>query len=246
MAKIIDYPRGSLRNSLQLADAVDGFAGNCSIELAAEKLGKKVSGAFQALISSAVKYGLIDNKAGKLSTTQLYRDLKLAYTPEESAQTLRRALLAPPLFSNIYERFKGQKLPISHFEKMLVREFDVPDDLSSRVSGYFLEGAKQAGLLDGDVLIAPGVSDSPAGEIIETGDEDENSDVVESNATASVSVPKAPIVNEPVPSDDYWLNIRGPGMNFSIEIKDSDDLEIVGVMLKKISKALKTIDQEEL
>jgi len=41
MAKLTDYPRASLRAALQLAEAVDGFAGNCSAELAAEKLGKK-------------------------------------------------------------------------------------------------------------------------------------------------------------------------------------------------------------
>jgi len=67
MAKIIEYPRASLRSALQLADAVAGFAGSCSTELAAEKLGKKMSGAFQALVSATVKYRLIESKAGKLS-----------------------------------------------------------------------------------------------------------------------------------------------------------------------------------
>lgn len=246
MAKIIDYPRASLRAALQVADAVDGFAGSCSVELAAEKLGKKVGGAFAAQISAAVKYGLIDSKGGKLSTTALYRNFKLAYTPEESSRQLQAALLSPPLFANIFERFKGERLPISHFEKMLIREFGVPDDSASRVSGYFLDGAKQTGLLDGEHRLLSGTAaneDSSGGLV---GQQETFGSASENSITDDQVNPQNPDQGLKVGAaglqvhEGFWLNIRGPGMNFSIEIEDLDDLEIVQVMLRKIERALKS------
>jgi hypothetical protein len=248
MAKIIEYPRASLRSALQLADAVAGFAGSCSTELAAEKLGKKMSGAFQALVSATVKYRLIESKAGKLSTTILYRNFKLAYTPEETEMRLREALLSPPLFANIYERFKGQKLPVSHFEKMLIREFDVPDEVASRVSGYFLDGAKQSGLLNSDGCLVSSAGEG-ANEI----------EVLLDDAIATPDIPASVLldgtnnvavgdslqksaVGSATAHDEYLINIRGPGINISIEVKELDDLDIVQVMLRKIERALKQAD----
>lgn len=245
MAKIIEYPRASLRSAMQLAEAVDGFAGSCGIELAAEKLGKKISGAFQALVSATVKYGLIDSKAGKLSTTILYRNFKLAYTPEETQLRLREALLSPPLFANIYERFKGQKLPVSHFEKMLMREFNVPDEVASRVSGYFLDGAKQSGLLNSEnCLIAN--ADEGKFEIEEPLDDaieqpDPSSEVLldgQFNVVAGGATQKV-LAGGATTHDDFQINIRGPGINFSLEIRELDDLDVVQVMLRKIERALK-------
>jgi hypothetical protein len=247
MAKQIDYPRASLRAAIQLAEAVDGFAGSCSVELAAEKLGKRLSGAFSAQISSAVKYGLIDNKNGKLTICPLYRSLKLAYTPDEATKVLREALLSPPLFNAIYNRFKGQKLPIEHFEKMLIKEFGVADEMASRVAGYFLDGAKQSALMDGDNVLS--------GE-----DGKDKEDDLEDDGAALLAVVPAVAKHEDiqdhaahdnkqrsmagnaVAAEDFWLNIRGPGMNFSIEVKELDDLEIVQIMLRKIERTLKASD----
>ena len=233
----IDYPRASLRAGLQLADAVDGFAGSCSAELAAEKLGKKLSGAFSAQIGAAVKYGLIENKASKLTIRPLYRDYKLAYTPEEASGCLRQALLSPPLFNAIYDRFKGQKLPIEHFEKMLIKEFDVPREISSRVAGYFLDGAKQSGLMGSENFLIPELNASSEVVLLDNDEIDGTISVIPKEDISQDNQQKN--ADHISTADDYWLNIRGPGINFSIEIKDHDDLEIVQIMLRKIDKALK-------
>ena len=248
MARIIEYPRASLRAALQLADAIDGFAGSCSVSLAAEKLGKKVSGAFQAQIGSSVKFGLINSKAGKLSVSPLYRNYKLAYTPDDAQQYLREALLSPPLFNAIFNRFKGQKLPVNHFEKMLIKEFNVPDEIASRVSGYFLDGIKQAGLLSSDNTL---INDTSVGKSDVT--EDDKEPVFESDSGTSPSNDLDAISGEGIPTkvissslgEDYHLSIKGAGISFAIEIKDTDDLEIVQIMLKKIEKALRAKSKEE-
>lgn len=244
MAKIIDYPRVSLRSALQLAEAVDGFAGSCSAVLAAEKLGKKLSGAFSAQIASASKYRLLENKGGKLSVTSLYRNFKLAYTPEEANTCLREALLSPPLFRSVYERFKGQKLPVEHFEKMLIKEFEVPDELASRVAGYFLEGAKQCDLLNGDNTLLADLRVVLTDDVVEEEKVSpfsvlQESSVVEENTRENgLKTTLPPSISD----DDYHLSIRGPGTSFSIEIRDRDDLEIVQIMLKKIERAISSKD----
>lgn len=254
MAKIIEYPRASLRSSLQLAEAVDSFAGSCSPELAAEKLGKKLSGSFSALIGACVKYRLISSKFGKLSITPTYREYKLAYTPEEAAVHLRAAFLSPPLFRSIHDRFKNQLLPVQHFQKLLVREFDVPEPIASRIVIYFLDGAKQCNLLGADNLLLEQISEDSS----ERGDQDEGISVAgatafsgggtatkeEGDSALDDSSGNSPLRNSgALPlnknSRNFDVSFQGPGINISLEIAELDDLELVNVMLRKIEKALK-------
>jgi len=243
LGKNIDYPRASLRSALQLAEAVGSFAGTCSVELAAEKLGKRVSGAFAAVVGAAVKYKLLESKAGKLWITALYRNYKLAYTPEDAAEQLREALLSPPLFRSIYDRFEGQELPVGHFEKLLIKEFKVPDNFASRLETYFIEGAKQSGLLSPENILA-----QHRGNIEEQGDvtdgdkREQTPQLSGANGTVETlddhresTIPISPSTG----SEEFSVSVRGPGMNFSLEIREEDDLEMLHVLIRRIEKALK-------
>jgi len=249
LAKIIDYPRASLRSALSLAEAVDSFAGSCSAELAAEKLGKRVSGAFAAVVGAASKYRLLESKAGKLWVTALYRDFKLSYTPEDAAKQLQGALLSPPLFRAIYERFKGQKLPVGHFEKLLIKEFDAPEAFASRLEKYFLEGAKQCRLLGADNILKDSTQVTLA--TIQTEYEDQAEADEDVDGPSNEQVITAPSEGLKVTqimsagSEEYWLNLRGPGMDFSFEIRELDDLDVIQVMIKKIEKALRVRENTE-
>ncbi len=66
MSKTAYFPRASLNSCLELANAVYDLSGSSSIEMVAEKLDKKVSGAFSALIAAGVAFGLISNSRGQL------------------------------------------------------------------------------------------------------------------------------------------------------------------------------------
>lgn len=239
MPKIIDYPRASLKSALELAKAVDDLGGECSSEMAAERLNRKVSGAFSALVSAAIKFGLVVSKSQKLSTAASYKDYKLAYTPEESSEKLRQVLLSPVLFQNIYERFAGKEIPITHFEKLLIREFEVPEDWASRIGSYFIEGAKQSGLLgENNRLIDKVPSESSSEEAL-------------INATSDNSLEtsvRATQPSQPQEKDDavsahqkvYVVRVTGPGINSTIEVHETDDMLIVQAMLKKVEKALQS------
>jgi hypothetical protein len=258
MPKQVDYPRASLKNCLVLAEAVNDLGGECSAALTGDKLNKQhTSGAFKSLIGAAVKYSLINHKAGQLKVTQLFRDIKLAYDEDESNQAKRKAFLAPPLFQAIYARFSNRPLPIAHFEKLLIREFEVPDQVASRVGGYFIEGAKQCGLLsEGNVLC----SDIPStDEVIENGkseDEIESSSSTESQPTQTGVLPYGPLTGathstsldhqrtaELEPEGKFTVRIKGPGMDSLIVINEEEDLIIVRAMLKKVERRLAVADE---
>ena len=146
----VDYPHASIKKSLELAEAAHDLGGNCSVEMCADKLGKKVGGAFNATMSAAKKYGLVDVRHGQVTTTELFREYRLAYDDEERRQKLQYSFLGVPLFQTIYDRFHSGKLPVEIFEKFLVRELGVSEQNASRVAKYFIDGAKAAGLLSGD------------------------------------------------------------------------------------------------
>jgi hypothetical protein len=229
MPRLTDYPRKSLAQSLELAAAVDSLGGTSSEEMAGSKLGRKGtnSGAFAALVGAAVKFGLLDNRKATLSVTSRYRDYKLAYDEEQRTQALRAAFLNPPLFRAITERFSGKAIPTDILDKLLIREFGVPEALAARVGEYFLEGAKAVRLLsDAGVLIADGGPSS----------------VATPAPAVSEAVETVPISPEPVlvPTSHYVVRVTGPGISSSVDIIDEEDLVLVDALLKRIRRSLKT------
>lgn len=236
MPKIIDYPRSSLKSALELAAAIDDLGGSCSFDMAAARLDRKVSGAFSALVSATVKYGLAESKSQKLTVTNLYKDYKLAYTTEESNEKLRQALLSAPAFRSIYDRFVGKEIPVAHFEKLLIREFGIPNDWSSRIASYFTEGAKQSGMMgENNRLVESGVQATSGLSQVDG--------VVPENNSPADTVPSA--FNTQIQEKDstahlknYVVRVTGPGINSTIEVHESEDMLIVQAMLKKVEKAL--------
>lgn len=236
MAKIVDYPRASLQNSVALADAVAALGGTASIEMAAEKLHKKPSGAFSALMSATVKYGLLSSKDGRLLNQPLYREIKLAYTEEERRQKLQAAFLSPPLFQSIAARFGGQSLPVEHFEKLLIREFDVPQEMASRVATYFIAGAKQCGMLSADNVLVGGGS-----RVIEPPKEERKvSDLQEPSSEEGVDQIETVAS---VSDGSYSVTVRGPGLQSTVLVRDEEDLVIVEALLAKVKKGLSRIQK---
>lgn len=235
MAKIVDYPRASLESGMQLAEAVASLGGSSSVEMAADKMNRKVSGAFAAVVSAAVKYGIIVSKDGRLAVQPLFRSIKLAYTEDEKKKFLSQALLSPPLFKAIADRFEGQVLPTDHFEKLLIREFDVPQDMASRIAQYFVQGCKQAGLLGSNgVLSSRSASVEPAND----------SSVLAADNEDAEELFRVPEKGFPPPiqqasTNEFSICFRGPGLDSTILIREEEDLLIVGAMLKKVEKALK-------
>jgi hypothetical protein len=223
--KIIDFPRASLQRSLEAALAVESLGGESTPEMCASKLGRKTGGAFAALLGAAVKFGLLENRKQKLHVTSRFRNYKLAYDEQQGRQVLREAFLSVPLFQRVAERFAGKKIPVDILEKLLIKEFEVPDEQASRVTSYFIDGARQTGLLADDGVLSLGNS---------TGARSDPDDVAadEPDRPDDLVAPKSPEFAH------YRVLIRGPGMNSEIQVMEPEDLLIVEAMLKKVRRGL--------
>ncbi len=233
MPRLIDYPRASFKNGQEIAYAVDYIGGSSTIESCAEKMGKKVSGAFNALISSGVKHGLVSMKKEILTTTDLFQILKLAYNKAEKTETLRKSFLHPPLYKKIYERYKGKDLPISMLDKILIREFEVEEAHASRVAGYFIEGAKSVELLEnGKIVDLAKLSSSELNDI-----EKEKYNIGENNSNGPIN--RTNNINLNHNGNSFTIAINGPGMDINVIINEEDDFFILEPIFNKIKKQLR-------
>lgn len=154
MPKLIDYPRTSYTGAWELAEITDDTGGKCTIETAARKLNRKVSGSFKAIIGSAVKFGLITSKRELLTTTTLFKRIKHAYDKQEELTFHREAFLTPPLFTQICRKFRSRELPVQMLDVMLIREFGVEEINAQGVAKAFVDGCRMVGLLDENNTVA--------------------------------------------------------------------------------------------
>ena len=148
MPKLIDYPRTSYTGAWELAEITDDTGGKSTIENAARKLNRKVSGSFKAIIGSAVKFGLVTSKREMLTTTTLFKRIKHAYDKQEELVFHREAFLTPPLFTQLCRKFRSRELPVQMLDVMLIREFGVEEINAQGVAKAFVDGARMVGLLD--------------------------------------------------------------------------------------------------
>lgn len=235
MGKKIEYPRASLAAALDVGNAVYELGGHSSVQTCADKMNKKVSGAFQALISAADKFGFIDNQRGDLTSTDLFNQYKHAYSDEEEQSLLRRAFLSSGVFYDLYERFRGMAVPEEILDRILVREFDVPPQAASRISGYFTHGAKQVGLLDEENKLID--FDGAESEDLEKTEVSTDQNVSAQPSVVETNAEIQPIMQS-ANSDAFSVQFRGPGLNTTIEISEEHDVLIVNAVLQKIMKKM--------
>jgi hypothetical protein len=230
MPTVIEYPKASFKSALELAAAADSLGGSATSEICAEKMGNKLGGAFSYIVGAATKFNLITNKGGLISTSSLYRDIKLSYTEEEKTKLLITSFLLPPVFFRLYERFKGKELPIAMLEKMLIKEYNVDDSSASRIKKYFIDGAKLTGLLNAQNIIVVHEVNKPEAEIIES----EEIQIIQENSNTSHDSNITTINLSDL--DEFVFHITGPGINSKIAIREDDDFIILEAMMRKIKK----------
>ena len=239
MPKNLNYPLASFQKAYALADAVNALGGTCTIENCAQKMQRKVSGGFMVIISSSQKFKLVNFEKGLITTTEEYKLIKHSYTNSERLDLLRKAFLSPQIFSLLYDRFKGKELPTEMLDKILIREFGVEENTAGRVAGYFVDGLKTYGLLNGSAVLDPANKEVTVTE--QSIAEFEKPVIkVEAEKPVEETAPKTDASFISLKSVNYELQISGPGIDTKISIDDEEDLLIVEAVLRKIQKVLNT------
>lgn len=242
MPKNLNYPLASFQKAFALADAVDALGGSCSVENCAEKMHRKISGGFMVIISSAQKFELINFEKGIITISENYKLIKHAYTNSERINFLRKAFLAPQVFSILFERFKGKVLPLDMLDKILIREFGVEEITAGRVAGYFADGLKTCGLLNGTQLIdineqensAPVQVNQPKQEVTDQ----QNEEIITVKPNASKPNTSFTAVNSTSNVDRYELQLSGPGINTTLNLEFEEDILILEAIIKKVRRGI--------
>lgn len=156
----IAFPYADLDTAVEVAHAVYNRSGlgACEIDELAAELKQTVSGAFRLKLGAARVFELIERESrGSNKLSDLGR-LIIASETEKSARA--EAFLRVPLYSAIYEKYKGQRLPPM---KALEREMlglGVSSKQTDKARQAFDRSARQAGFFDHgeDRLVRPKVN----------------------------------------------------------------------------------------
>lgn len=191
------------------------------------------------IISSAQKFNLVGFDKGIITISENYKLIKHAYTSSERLNFLKKSFLAPQVFTILYERFKGKALPVEMLDKILIREFEVEEITAGRVAGYFTEGLKTCGLLNGNIVIADTVNtELPAENLVhdiqpkqEILTEKENTEPALKQPDASFST-----VKSATPKDYYEVQLSGPGIHTTLNLEIEEDVLILEAIIKKVRK----------
>lgn len=226
MPRNVDYPRGSLKRALEIAESVQDLGGSCSMETCADRLGKRVTGSFRSQISAAVKFKLIHSKNGNLETTEHYRTIQHSYNNEEKLDLLKKSFLNIPIFNEVYLKFQDGKLPVDMLDKILIREFDVPSKVAGRVSNYLVASAKDVGLLNSDNSFNQINNHKENG-----GDSEPVIDSEFRKGDEEISLEKSIELDTP---HQFIISVSGPGINFKKQIKNKGDFVLIEAILNNI------------
>jgi len=123
---------------------------SCSRMDAAKFLGlSSPSGPFSVEISSAIKYGFLDQpESGYIQPSVLAKKILRPQSSSDTIDGYRQAIMNAPDISEAYQRYRGENLPDDQFlRNTLVETYKVPSDSFQEFKQVFLESLTTAELI---------------------------------------------------------------------------------------------------
>ena len=138
----IEWPYYSLDEASKLAKGIFDLGGNCQIDQLAGHLSQTATGGgFRLKVQAARTFGLVNSAQGQLTLTDLGSEI---VDPDGDRQAKADAFMRVPLYSAIYEQFKGKTLPgIIGLENAMVH-LGVAIKQKDKARQAFLRSAKEA------------------------------------------------------------------------------------------------------
>lgn len=152
----IGFPYDDLDSAVGVARAVHGRGGRCAMDELAAALGYSGvnNGAFRTRVAAARTYGLIIVARDGIELTTIGQAV---VDPNQEARARAEAFLAVPLYSRVYERYRGTVLPPQVGLERVFEELGVSGKQTDKARQVFYRSAEQAGFLANgrDRLVAP-------------------------------------------------------------------------------------------
>lgn len=162
----IAFPYNNLGDAIEVAQAIHSHVGTGECDDAQlapwMNLSAKSSG-YRIQVSAARLFGLLETGGGghKLSTLG-----RMIVDPQREREARAKAFMNVPLYSAVYEKYKGGVLPpAAAFERDIVG-IGVSEKQTGRARQIFERSAEQAGFFESGKtrLVMPGVASRPAEE----------------------------------------------------------------------------------
>jgi len=155
----IEFPYSDLESAVELAQTLHSQAGtSCETEeLAAWMNQSATGGTFRTRVSAAKIFGLVETGQGRVTLTQLGRDILDKSGGERAARV--QAFLNAELFGAMYEQYKGNVLPPPAAIERQMEQLGVSSKQKERARQTFMKSAQYAGFIDSTSgrFIKPGV-----------------------------------------------------------------------------------------
>lgn len=172
----IAFPYHDLDAASEVARAVYNRSGlgSCDLDELAAEMGQVISGTFRVKVGAARTFNLID-KDGRAAVK--LSDLGRSIITDDGAAAAKvDAFMAVPLYSKLYDAYKGQKLPPMKALEREMAALGVAVKQTDRARQAFERSARQAGFFNAgsDRLVRPRVDvigERPRDEQRDTGGE---------------------------------------------------------------------------
>lgn len=240
------FPLHSFGKSFSLTQFVHKLGGSVTREVCAFNLGKSVSGPFQSLIGSTVKYGLITVKKNILTTTDAFQRIHLAYTDDEALEEKRALFLSIELFQDLFEHIDKKHLPVGLLRKIIIKEFHIPEKQALTIASVFSDSMTELYPMNTKKSTQEYCdSEKSENEFEETKEASPQAMKQLPPTTTPVPLPEAEeviVAPEPIAiqADEtvFELSIKGPNLDLHLDIKGIEDLHILDSIVHKLRRQL--------
>lgn len=147
------FPKTTLQEAIRVAQAIEDANGGQPYPPTETALAMNVSPGkdeFRNLLSSSLRYGLTKGSyaSDRISIEPLGRSLVEPQSPEEARQARVSAALTPGVYRDLYEHFRGKKLPETKFlQNTVTRELHVAKEHAELCVNNFVANMEFAGLV---------------------------------------------------------------------------------------------------
>jgi hypothetical protein len=144
----IGFPYADLDTAVEVAKALYARVGRgaCELDGLAAQLNQTISGAFRLKTGAAKVFGLID-KEGRDAARLTDLGLKIISSDDERAARVD-AFLAVPLYTAVYDRYKGNLLPPAKALEREMINLGVSPKVADRARQAFERSARQAAFFE--------------------------------------------------------------------------------------------------